>query len=798
MALTPSTRIRNYEILAPLGAGGMGEVYRARDTRLDRLVAIKALPQGFALDVERVARFVREAKLLATLNHANIAAIYGLEDVDGAPYLVLEFVGGETLAQRLARGPLSVREALDVAIQIGAAVEAAHERGIVHRDLKPGNVMLTPLGTVKVLDFGLAREDAAASTAPRDLSAMATVGLDRTQQGVILGTVPYLSPEQARARGVDRRTDVWAFGCVLFECLTGRRAFTGGTSSDVIAHILERDPDWSVLPGAAPARLRELVRRCLIKDLERRPRDIGDLRRELSTIAAGGSSDTGTSAPATSAPPSLAVLYFENLANDPEGDYFCAGVTEDILTDLSRLTGMRVASRNTVARYRGTPVDIPQVAADLGVSAVLQGSVRRAGERVRITVQLVNARDGFQLWADRYDRTLRDVFAVQEEIASSIAAALSVALTPAESEALVRDRPHDARAYDLYLKGRARYVGFTPEFMREALQLFRQATAIDPDYALAWAGIADCYGQLLQWDAKETDELTRLGLEAARRAIEINPRLAEAHKAQALVLKMTGDRAGSHAALVRAIEVNPRHVPALVNLSVLAFSDSDLAGAERLVRRALEIEPQPFAAVLFAERLWATGRDDEALAAIDHLRRLTSEPIFVTVAWVLRTWVHLTAHDSMAADRAIRAGYEEGAEPLNLRAMEALLAATQERREEATSRLSELEAAPRLHALAPTMIAISAAYLRLEDLESALRWATKPLVRHVMPTFARLVPELHPLLDHPPLAPRRREITLVWPLEAPTIDATRHALFRDVRIESGIPQGSDLLGRDAG
>jgi len=288
MTLAPGIRLGAYEILASLGAGGMGEVYRARDTRLGRDVAIKALPAEFSQDPERLARFEREAKLLATLSHPNIASIYGLEEVAGARYLVLEFVEGETLGARLVRGALPIDEAIDVAKQIAAGVEAAHENGVVHRDLKPGNAMLTPMGGVKVLDFGLAKSGAAdRASSATNLAASPTMSFAPTRVGVILGTAAYMSPEQARGRHVDRRTDIWSFGCVLYECLTGRQAFAGETVSDLIARILEREPDWSALPAATTLRLRELLQRCLRKDARERLRDIGDARIALEEMSKG-------------------------------------------------------------------------------------------------------------------------------------------------------------------------------------------------------------------------------------------------------------------------------------------------------------------------------------------------------------------------------------------------------------------------------------------------------------------------------------------------------------------------------
>ena len=305
MSLTPGSRLGPYEVISPLGAGGMGEVFRARDSRLGRDVAVKVLPAAFALDPERLARFEREARLLASLSHQNIAGIHGLEESEGHRHLILELVEGETLAARIARGPLPIDEALDVGRQIAAALDAAHEAGIVHRDLKPGNVMLTASGDVKVLDFGLARGGGCAGgSTDQGLSASPTMTYAATMAGVILGTAAYMSPEQARGRAVDRRTDIWSFGCVLYECLTAQSLFSGETVSDTIARILEREPDWSKLPEKTPPRVRELLRRCLEKDAKKRQRDAGDIRIELDEILAGGLSSSGTMiAPAGAAPP---------------------------------------------------------------------------------------------------------------------------------------------------------------------------------------------------------------------------------------------------------------------------------------------------------------------------------------------------------------------------------------------------------------------------------------------------------------------------------------------------------------
>jgi serine/threonine protein kinase/Tfp pilus assembly protein PilF len=782
--------LSHYRVEEKIGAGGMGEVYRARDTRLDRTVAIKALPTAVAGDPTRLARFEREAKLLASLSHPNIAAIYGLEHVDGALYLVLEFIQGENLAQRLAKGPLGIAEALDIGGQVASAIEAAHERGIVHRDLKPGNVMVMGPRTVKVLDFGLAKGDGS-TAAPQALSNSPTMQA-ATGAGIVLGTAPYMSPEQARGKEVDRRTDVWAFGCLLFECLSGRQAFSGETASDVIARILEREPDWSPLPPSTPPRLRDLLERCLTKDVEQRPRDIGDLRRQLGSIAQELSSPGRAAAHAATERPSLAVLYFENLANDPESGYFCAGITEDILTDISKIKGLRVASRNAVARYRGAPADIAKVASELGVKAVLEGSVRKAGDRVRITAQLINAADGFHLWAERYDRTLQDVFTVQEEIASSIATALRVALSPAETKDLVRDRPDDARAYDLYLKGRARYGSYTAESLRDALNLFQRATEIDRDYALAWAGIADCYGQMIQWGvAKDVEEVGRLGLEAARKAIALNPRLPEGHKAESLVLRYMGDTAGARVALMKALEANPRFAPALINLAVDSFDRADLAGAERLIRRVLDLDAQDaFALTWLGALLIYTGRYDQAIAAATRVRTLSSDTFYITASYLLRAWAHLQRGELDAAEQAVHEGAGDGADSTNLMAVEAMLAARRNRLEEAGRILRGIKDSTTL--AAGTVSVAAGAAARVGDPELAARFLDHVRWTRMGPVMVRLDPELHPYLDRAPWAPPRLDVALIWPLEAPMIDPARHALFKEVRIESGMPQGSDL------
>jgi serine/threonine protein kinase/tetratricopeptide (TPR) repeat protein len=784
MSLAAGTRIGVYEIQGPLGAGGMGEIYRARDTRLDRTVAIKALPEGFSRDPALLARFEREAKLVASLSHPNIAGIYGIEDSQGAPYLVLEYVAGETLADRLARGSMSAAETARVGAAIASAIDAAHGRGIVHRDLKPGNIMLTPSGDVKVLDFGIAKGDGVTVSVSGAPSG-ATVAQTMTGEGVILGTAAYMSPEQARGLPVDRRSDVWSFGCVLFECLAGARPFTGQTVTDVIVRVLEREPDWNALPAATPSRLREVVRRCLRKATDDRPDRMGTLRTELEAIAAETNAPAKTaSAPSTG--PSLAVLYFENLSSDPESDYFCAGITEDILTDLSKIKGMRVASRNAVARFRGTVVDIPKVAAELGVTAVMEGSVRKAGDRVRITAQLINAADGFHLWADRFDRKLEDVFAVQEEIASSIAGALRVALTPSEAQEIKRERPSSARAYDLYLKGREQYGRYTADSLRAALDLFRQAINLEPDYALAWAGIGDAYGQLRQWGADDSGgSMLRQGLDAARRAIAIDPKLPEGHKAESLVLRGMGEVEAGREALERALEADPRFTPAMANLAVVVFEQGDVAGCERLYRKTLQVDTQePFAMLWLAQIFDLTGRFQEVLDLSSELLRIAPNPFYANGARALMALAFLALGRANDAHAIIddKKGDTPGG---NIEVIESAIAHSQGDRGRALDLLERAEAFPQL---APVLLihgAGIATSLGRKDL--GRRLLSRTIIRPQAPVRLRLKPDLWPLADDPPFAPRRSSLTLVWPAEAPPPPPGIEDLFSSVRYESALP-----------
>jgi len=624
MTVTPGTRLGAYEIEARLGAGGMGEVYRARDTRLARDVAIKMLPEAFAADPERLTRFRREALTLASLNHPNVGSIYGLEESDGAPFLVLELMTGETLAARLAKGPLSVRETLALGVQVASAIEAAHEQGIVHRDLKPGNVMITATGTAKVFDFGLAKSGVGSPEVHGSQLATMSGVFDGTIQGLIIGTAAYMSPEQARGKVVDRRSDVWSFGCVLFECLTGRPAFAGETASDLIAQILERDPDWTALPAGMPARLRDVVRRCLRKDADQRPRDIRDARLELAELARGGA-DAGSKHEK-----SIAVLPFENLSG-ADDEYFADGVTDEILNALAHVEGLRVAARTSCFAFKGKREDLRTVGEKLDAATVLEGSVRRAGSRLRITAQLVNAADGYQLWSERYDREMVDVFEVQEEIAKAIVSRLRGALNEESAQVVARRGTKNLEAYELFLRGRA-LQNKRGRFLAEAIECFERAIALDPRYAEAMAWMSDSYRLMGTFGVAPFNKVGQKAREIAERALAIDPNLAEAWSTLACVAEQFDrDFEKGTRLYERVFELDPRHSRARAQSALWRVIRGTYSDEQAIAEfeRAIQDDPlNAWVGAMYAHGLGYMGRHDESIALAERMAEIDREAFF--------------------------------------------------------------------------------------------------------------------------------------------------------------------------
>lgn len=495
--------ISHYHITSQLGEGGMGVVYEAEDTNLGRHVALKFLTPSMANDENLLQRFQREARAASSLNHPNICTIHGIEQHESEHFIVMELLDGESLADRIRRGPLDIDAVLTLGVQIADALESAHSKGIVHRDLKPANIFVTSRGQAKILDFGLAKIDRqkpdAASNVPTAIAD------DLTSAGATMGTVAYMSPEQARGEVADARTDLFSFGTVLYQMATGALPFQGDTSAVVFDAILNRDPTpVNEINPSLPPELGRIIGQALEKDRDLRYQSATDLKTALKRLkrdivsgrhSAETSGIHSTRSPQALLEHSIAVLYFENLSGMKEDEYLRDGITEDITTELSKIKRLKTFSRAMVLKYRDRSVTAGQVGQELGASYVLAGSLRRAGNRLRINAQLVDAATDFPLWSERYDREMEDVFAVQDEIASKIAAALRITLSPQEQQALAAKPTENLQAYDLYLRGRNYARRVTRQDLQFALQMFENAVALDAGFALAHAGLANVCAQ---------------------------------------------------------------------------------------------------------------------------------------------------------------------------------------------------------------------------------------------------------------------------------------------------------------
>ncbi|MGE5235073.1 MAG: protein kinase domain-containing protein [Acidobacteriota bacterium] len=618
--MQPGSRVAHFEILGLLGSGGMGEVWRARDTRLGRDVAIKVLPAEFAADLDRLRRFEQEARAVAALNHPNVLALYDAGTHEGTPYLVAELLEGESLRDRLLGGALPVCKAVEIGVQIAQGLAAAHEKGIIHRDLKPGNVFLTRDGQVKILDFGLAKLTPAQG---RDEAGKASTVVEATEAGVVLGTVGYMAPEQVRGQNVDHRTDVFALGCVLYEMLAGRRPFGGATSADTAAAIISTDPPPLAATGKGiPQGLVAVVLRCL----EKRPDDrFGSARDVAYTLLAvaqplepGGSSAAALGGQADDRP-SVAVLPFTNLSADPEQEYFCDGMAEEIINALAHVVSLRVIARTSSFAFKGASRDVREIGDSLDVRSVLEGSVRRSGDRLRITAQLIDAADGSHLWSERFDRRLEDVFAIQDEIALAIVEKLRVQLLGGEKASVVRRRTESVEAHNAYLMALFEWNKMTPEGFARATGYFRDAIRLDPDFALAYAWSADALASPAWWADTPPLEAMVQALPLAEKALSLDPDLAHAHSAVG-VCRAFFERdwvSGEHS-LRRAVELAPSDATAQVYLALLLVEKRwNEEGAMR-ARLAQRLDPlSPAVNAWAGSFLVCAGQTGEGLATLE-------------------------------------------------------------------------------------------------------------------------------------------------------------------------------------
>jgi eukaryotic-like serine/threonine-protein kinase len=657
MPLSPGARLGPYEVLAPLGAGGMGEVYRARDTRLRREVAVKVLPEGVSQDRDRLRRFEQEALAASALNHPNIVTIHDFGSEGAAPYVVMELLEGQTLRERLSTGPLPDAKAVEYGVEIANGLAAAHARGIVHRDLKPENVFVTRDGLVKILDFGLAKLTQSEGSAGPQLEASTFTAV--TEPGAIMGTVGYMSPEQVKGLPADARSDLFSFGGILYEMLTGRRAFSGPSIADTMSAILRDEPP-PISPDPGPSPLERVIRRCLEKSPEERfqsARDLAFALRESSgrheapaapplspprkillpaavigvvvlaaaavvVFDAGGIRQRLLGAREPVRIRSLAVLTLKNLSGDPGQDYFVAGMTETLTASLAQIRSLKVISRTSAILYDGSKKPLREIARELHVDAVVEGSLVRSGNRVRITAQLIQAQSEAHLWAKSYDRELGDVLTLQEEIVRSIAEQIEAELTLDERSRLASSRAVAPNAYEAYLLGRYFLDSGTEEGLKKAFDQFSRALEVQNDYAAAYAGIASYYAILPFYSALSPAEVLPKARAAAERSVELDEGLPEAHASLGYIR---------------------------------AYYEWDWAAAEREFRRALDLRPS-FADAHFSYSrfLAASGRMEEAVAEIKRAEDLDPRSLDLNANAALLSYFHGSYDEALTKLLAIK------------------------------------------------------------------------------------------------------------------------------------------------
>ncbi len=565
--------ISQYQILEKLGEGGMGVVYKAQDTKLDRLVALKFLPSRLAASEEDRARFIQEAKAASALNHPNILTIYEFDQSEGQYFIAMEYIDGASLKAILeehkSKGKfLPLEQVLDYAAQMAEGLSKAHGKGIVHRDIKSDNVMVTAEGRLKIMDFGLAK-------------LRGGVGLTRT--GTTVGTLAYMSPEQILGEEVDHRTDIWSFGVVLYEMLTGQVPVRGEHEAAIMYEVLNVEPKAvETYRADVPENLLILLSKLLQKDRSRRMASAIEIIDGLKNLA---------KSPAQSAPEkSIAVLYFENMSSEKESDYFCAGITEDIIIDLSKIKDLKVVSRTDILPFRNKEVNTRQVGEALRVNYILEGSVRKAGNKIRITAQLIDVRNGYHVWADRFDRLVEDIFDLQNEVSQRIVEALKVSLTDSEKQSLAKKPTDDLRAYDFYMRGREYLNKRGKKNNEAAIQMFENAISIDPSFASPYAGLAEAYSCMYEWYDGSALWLGK-AIEMNQKALNLDLTSLEAKFGIAMVYFHQKRFAEAKRVLEGILQENSQFYPAYLRLGLISETSGDLDSALKYYRRASELKP---------------------------------------------------------------------------------------------------------------------------------------------------------------------------------------------------------------
>ncbi|HSH44761.1 MAG TPA: protein kinase, partial [Longimicrobiales bacterium] len=774
-----------YQILREIGRGGMGTVYVARDTRLDRLVALKFLSPHLRAAPEARERFAVEARAASALDHPHIATLYEIGEADdGRLFIAMAYHDGETVKERLARGPIPVRDALEIAIQMADALAAAHRKGIIHRDVKPANVLIAEEGGVKLVDFGLAK----------------MAGVELTRQGRLMGSAAYMSPEQARGDPVDAGTDCWAVGAVLYEMLTGRRPFRGDSEPAVLHSILHTDPEpLDTLCPDAPAAVVRVVERALNRDPSRRYQDAGELLIDLRMAAEGANDDANdkriergrrpgrrASGPGRVGPSrggrgsgrgrltagiggllvallvtagvflagrespsfhSIAVLPLDNLSGDSTQQYLAQGMTEALIAELAQVKALRVISHTSVMQYASPRGSLPEIARALGVEAVIEGSVTRAGDRVRISVQLIDAATDHHRWASSYERDLGDVLALQREVARAITRAIEIEVTPQEEERLEAARPVAPEAVEAYLRGRYAWNRRTEEGLRQSIAYFNETLAVDPAYAPAWVGLAEAHGLLAWYAGVHPGDAFPRSRAAALRALEIDPGLAAAYVPLARARwQHDWDLSGAEEAFRNAVALNPNHAGAHHGYGeFLAHTGRAAQGVARL-ERALALDPLSLATMMdLGSAFLFSGQHDRAVE--QYRRVLELEPNFAVAYVFLGIALELMGEYPDAVrvqERAIELG---GRNPLWL-AMLGRTHAVAGDRETALRIAGELEAMPEQRFVPAFGLALI--HEGLGNADAAMAWLERAYeTRDPMMIYLDVTPQLDRLRSDP-------------------------------------------------
>ena len=652
-----STVAGRYTIIEELGRGGMGVVYKAEDSKLKRTVALKFLPPELTHIPEVHERFTREAQAAAALDHPNICTVYEFDQADETSFISMAYIEGQSLRKKVESGPMKLGEALRIAMQAAEGLQEAHKKGVVHRDIKSANIMVTERGQAKIMDFGLAR-------------MTGTTLL--TQEGAAMGTIAYMSPEQARGEEVDRRTDIWSLGVVLYEMLTGKLPFRGEHEQAIVYSILKEKPEpiTSLKPDILVS-IEQVVGKTLEKDPDKRYQHIDELLDDLKSISAGIVPEeikarlrkerlrkrkkailyVGAACLVIilgvlgltlfKAPPetidSIAVLPLENLTGDPDQDYFADGATDELIGQLGQISALRVISRQSVMQYRGSDKSLPEIARELNVDAVVEGSVQQAGDNVRIRVQLIDALpEERSLWTQTFERAAADVLVMYGEMAQAIADNSKVVITADEETRLARTRQVDPEAYAAYLKGMSHWYKLTQPDLEASLQYFESALKLDPDYALPHTGVALVWIGLQQMGAVPPSEATPKIKEAAQKALELDDMLPEVHYTWALIKTWTDwDWEGGEKAFLRALELNPNYPDARVYYSNLLCCMGRADEALEQGKRALELDPlNSLFMGIYANTLSLSGRFDEAIVqARNALKTSPNDPVGHNILW---------------------------------------------------------------------------------------------------------------------------------------------------------------------